>query len=188
MAPPAAGGSRRLWALGGVVWLVWPGNELHLRTPSRWRHRRTSRRQPEVLKNGLDRAAFAEEREHHPATATSVALEHVLALRMRASSYKSVAAILKNNPIPGRLPRVFSTMVSFPSTTVWALLFLDSRHGRPRGRELRPLSSGRGRRIVERRSASIADRFPVHTHGAERVTDVPKCEGNALPTPWRRLT
>jgi hypothetical protein len=31
-----------------------------------------------VLKNGLDRAAFAEEREHHPATATAVALEHVL--------------------------------------------------------------------------------------------------------------
>jgi hypothetical protein len=68
-----------LLALGRVVWLVWPGNELHLRTPARWRHRRTGRRQPEVLKNGLDRAAFAEEREHQKATATAVVLEHVLA-------------------------------------------------------------------------------------------------------------
>ena len=64
--------------LGGVVWLVWPGDELHLRTPPRRRHRWIGRRQPEVLKNGLDRAVFDEESEHHPATATAVALEHVL--------------------------------------------------------------------------------------------------------------
>ena len=44
--------------LGGVVWLVWPGDELHLRTPPRRRHRWIGRRQPEVLKNGLDRAVF----------------------------------------------------------------------------------------------------------------------------------
>jgi len=61
-----------LLALGGVVWLVWPGNELHLRTPARWRHRRTGRRQPEVLKNGLDRAAFFPP-SMYPPTATTCA-------------------------------------------------------------------------------------------------------------------
>jgi len=62
-----------LLALGGVVWLVWPGNELHLRTPARWRHRRTGPRQPEVLKNGLDRAAFVE-RSYKSATQRIVLL------------------------------------------------------------------------------------------------------------------
>jgi hypothetical protein len=33
----------------------------------------------EVLEDGLDRAAFDEERDHHPATATAVALEQLLA-------------------------------------------------------------------------------------------------------------
>jgi len=42
-----------------VVWLVWPGNELHLRTPARWRYRRTGREQPEALRSGLDRAGDA---------------------------------------------------------------------------------------------------------------------------------
>jgi len=72
MAPHAAGGSRFLLALGGVVWLVWPGNELHLRTPARWRHRRTGRRQPELRKNGLDRATFFPP-STYPPTATTCA-------------------------------------------------------------------------------------------------------------------
>jgi hypothetical protein len=63
----------------GTMWTSAPGHELHLRTPPRWRHRWTGRRQPEVLEDGLDRATFDEEREHHPATATAVALEHLLA-------------------------------------------------------------------------------------------------------------
>ncbi len=52
----------------------------------RWRHRWTGRRQPEVLEDGLDRAAFDEEREHHPATATAVALEHLSRKTRRSSS------------------------------------------------------------------------------------------------------
>src|SRR5713101_4483715 len=80
MAPPAAAvTSVASTGTGGVVWHVWPGHELHLRTPPRWRHRWTGRRQPEVFEDGLDRAAFDEERDHHPATATAVALEHLLA-------------------------------------------------------------------------------------------------------------
>src|SRR5712692_11460739 len=80
MAPPAAAvTSVASTGTGGVVWQVWPGHELHLRTPPRWRHRWTGRRQPEVLEDGPDRATLDEEREHHPATATAVALEHLLA-------------------------------------------------------------------------------------------------------------
>src|SRR5260370_10293124 len=49
-----------------------------MRTPPRWRHRRTGRRKPEVLEDGLAPAAFAEEREPHWATAAAVAGEQVL--------------------------------------------------------------------------------------------------------------